>query len=259
MPIEAVFPTSRLISVSGPALESVQGMRPGFCLLIILCGLILPSARTVSAQTIQPVILEYSEKADGKFEVTNDTLVPMAIVLEPKSFSITQDGQGDFRTLDADIHVRLSTTSLRLEPKQSAYVFYRAKADRLPAWFTIYAGFSAIQPHTGMSVRVMLPHTVYLYQKKPLTKDSIHVADISYSPKNQSIICDVENAGPALVRVQQVTAVAGRKSVDLAGFPLLPGSSRHLSLDWKENTAPEFLVIHFPHFDLKQPLKSKDP
>jgi hypothetical protein len=45
-------------------------------------------------QTVQPVISEYQMKADGKFALTNGTLTPMVVVLEPKSFSITPDGQG---------------------------------------------------------------------------------------------------------------------------------------------------------------------
>jgi hypothetical protein len=73
----------------------------------------------VFAQTVQPVISEYQLKADGKFALTNGTLAPMVVVLEPKSFSITPDGQGVFRPLDRAIHVELSAMSARLEPGQT--------------------------------------------------------------------------------------------------------------------------------------------
>jgi hypothetical protein len=232
-------------------------------IVVLFAMLIGSSARTIAhAQSMQPVIVEYTEKADGKFEVTNDTLSPMAIVLEPKSFSINSEGRGIFRALDPGIHVTLSTTSFRLEPKQTFFVFYKATADTLPAWFTVYAGFSPVHAAPGMTVRVMLPHTVYLYQKKPINKESIHVGQIRYLPSKEAgentLSCDLENTGPALVRVQEVRAVAGKTSVVSAGFPLLPGSSRHVSIDWKDKNRPEYLLLHFPHFDMKEPLHPGD-
>lgn len=129
----------------------------------------------VLAQTVQPVISEYQVKADGKFALTNGTLTPMVVVLEPKSFSITPDGQGVFRPLDRDIHVELSAMSARLEPGQTYCVFYKAHADQLPAWFTVCSTFSSVQHHPGLDVRIMLPHTVYLYQKHPLNKEEINI------------------------------------------------------------------------------------
>jgi hypothetical protein len=93
------------------------------------------------AQTISPVVVEYQERGEGKFELTNSSLQPLVVVLEPKSFSIAPDGAGMFRPLDPAIHVELSTMSVRLLPKQSYTVFYKAWADSLPQWFTIYASF----------------------------------------------------------------------------------------------------------------------
>src|ERR1700750_2616572 len=115
--------------------------------------------RCLLAQTVQPVILEYKGKADGKFALTNDTLAPMVAVLEPKSFRISPDGKGTFRVLDGGIHVELSSMSVKLQPKQTYYVFYKATADRLPAWFTIYTTFSSPQHSNGLDVRLMVPHT----------------------------------------------------------------------------------------------------
>jgi len=48
------------------------------------------------AQTVQPVISEYQMKADGSSLLTTVPSHPMVVVLEPKSFSITADGQGVF-------------------------------------------------------------------------------------------------------------------------------------------------------------------
>ena len=212
------------------------------------------------AQTVKPVIVEYTGKGDGRFEVTNDTLLPMAVILEPRSFSINQDGRGVFRTLDSGIHVKLSTTSFRLEPKQTYYVFYKATADTLPAWFTIYSGFSTIEPgDDGLKVRIMLPHTVYLYQKAPIDKAAVHLSQLSFVPASDTVICDLRNDSADLVRVQEVRAIAGHKSIVAAGFPLLPGATRHLSLDWKDPVRPEYLILRFPQFELKEPLGLSGP
>jgi hypothetical protein len=72
--------------------------------------------------------------------------------------------------------------SARLEPGQTYYIFYKAHADHLPAWFTVYSTFSPLQHGPGMDVRIMLPHTVYLYQKKPLAKEEINIASATWEP-----------------------------------------------------------------------------
>ncbi len=235
----------------------VANHKNSLCVCVI-AGVTVFASLSARAQTIQPVIVEYTEKADSKFEVTNDTLGPMAIVLELKSFSISADGRGVFRPLDSGIHVKLSTTSFRLEPKQSYYVFYKASADVLPAWFTVYAAFSPLNGGDGVKVRILLPHTVYLYQKKALGKEAIHISEVTYSDRAGSVSCDLQNTGPSLVRVQEVRTISGKTSVVSAGFPLLPRSSRHLTIEWKEKVRPEYLLVHFSHFDMKKSLTSKD-
>jgi hypothetical protein len=220
--------------------------------------LLLISAGAV-AQSVQPVIVEYKEKADGKFVLTNNTTEPMAVVLEPRSFSISPDGTGMYRALDPGIHVDLSTMSVRLDPKQTYYVFYKAHADKLPAWFVIYSTFSPVRHSGSLAVRIMLPHTVYLYQKRALTQEMIHVKQTSYDAKQHAIVCDLENEGEALGRVQDVRATAGRLSTTAAGFPLLPGSPRHVVIDWKESTPPTELLIRFEHFTMQQPIAADGP
>jgi len=224
-----------------------------FALAAPLCAL------AASSQTIQPVIVEYQQKADGRIDVTNDTLTPMAIVLEPRSFSISEDGHGIYRALDPTIHLKLSTTSFMLGPKQTYYVFYKATADALPAWFTVYTEFSQPGTSPGLKLRFMLPHTVYLYQKQPTEKTSIHLANASYRALDKQIVCDIRNDGPGLIRVQDVRAIADKASVQNGGFPLLPGTSRHLAIDWKERGVPDQIVLHFPRFDLKESVSSPSP
>ena len=203
------------------------------------------------AQTISPVVVEYQERGEGKFELTNSSLQPLVVVLEPKSFSIAPDGAGMFRPLDPAIHVELSTMSVRLLPKQSYTVFYKAWADSLPQWFTIYASFSSPQRQPGLSVRIMLPHTVYLCQKKPLRKEAIMVSNVFFDQDNHRITFDVENHGAGYGRIRSAIASGGRESADIGGFALLPGGLRHVAIPWSAHSAPQQLQLRFDSFDLK--------
>jgi hypothetical protein len=226
-----------------------------FTRLFAIASLATPLAAPLIAQTIQPVIVQYQGRGEGKFTVTNGTLVPMVVVIEPKSFSIDPDGKARFRPLDAAIHLELSAMSVNLVPQQSAFVFYKVSADHLPAWFTIYSTFAASKHGPGIDLRIMLPHTVYLYQKQRLDPASVHIGDIIYHPDSGKIICDLENSGPDLGRIEEVDATSHRGSTtETGGFPLLPGSPRHLEMDWKEKNPPDSIVFHFDHSTVKRPV-----
>ena len=210
------------------------------------------------AQSVSPVIVEYKLKGAGRFQITNGGLVPMAVVLEPKSFSVGIDGKPIYRPLDPAIHLDLSTMSFRIAPQESFYVFYKVRADTLPAWFTVYAVLSSVRKEDGLKMRIMLPHTVYLYQKAPISKDAIHIQQAAYNPSQNTVICDLENTSASLVRVQGVLATAGGKEQAQGnGFPLLPRSSRHIEIPWKQADSPTSLTVRFPHFVVKEPVTVK--
>lgn len=217
---------------------------------------LLISGCCASAQTVSPVIVEYKVKASGRIALTNNTLLPMAVVLQPKSFSINPDGNGVYVPLDPAIHLKLSSMSFRIDPGQTYYVFYSAKADKLPAWFTIYSEFSSLHHTTGLDVRILLPHTVYLYPKKQLGKDEIVVDQLAWNATSGKLICDIENHGPDLDRVQQVRIEAGAQSETAAGFPLLPGGKRHLELTWSEKEPPQTIRFQLEHSMLQQAISS---
>ncbi len=208
------------------------------------------------AQTVSPVIVEYKAKAAGQIALLNNTLTPLAVVLEPRSFSITPDGNGVYRPLDADIHVKFSSTSFRIDPGQTYSVFYSATADKLPAWFTVYSVFSKVQHGAGLDVRILLPHTVYIYPKKQPAKVQVEVGRAVYSAQSGKVECDLENKTPDLTRVQQVQIAAGKKSETAAGFPLLPGERRHLEVSWGEKGPPETIALEFAHDTLRQPIST---
>jgi hypothetical protein len=210
------------------------------------------------AQTVQPVIVEYKANAEGKIMLTNNTSKPAVVVLEPKSFSISEDGRGTFRHLDPGIKVELSRTSVRLEPKQSYYVFYKASSETLPAWFTIYSAFSQAEHGDGVDVRILLPHTVYLYQRTPIPESDVHVTDAYFSPKSKKLICFLENDGNALARVQEVGASGNHASESAAGFPLLPEGKRRIEVDWPEAAPPSEISFRFEHFTVRHPVAMGD-
>lgn len=230
--------------------------------LIALCLLIPVLGTThapVHAQTISPIIVEYHQKGSGKILLTNNTLKPLVVVLQPESFSISPDGRAMYRPLDTGIHVELSTTSVRLMPQQQYYVFYKTSADSLPAWYTIYATFSPEHPGPGLTVRVMLPHTVYLLQKQPLAKDDVHAGPALYDAQKKLVTCDVENVSKAYGRMREGSVNAGRESTPIDGFPLLPGDPRHLEIAWTGKNPPETLTFHFDRFEIKLPVSAGAP
>src|SRR2546427_8691779 len=96
----------------------------------------------VLAQTVRPLINELHNPAKGWVEYVNDSLTPLNVVLEPKSFTVSETGEISYRELDPGIHLRLSTTSFRIQPKQTYYVTYEASAAQSPAWFVLYAACS---------------------------------------------------------------------------------------------------------------------
>jgi hypothetical protein len=238
--------------VEGMTMKGSFQIRFGFLLLVASCA-------SAYAQTVSPIIVEYKEKGEGKLELTNNTLSPLIVVLQPQSFSIDPDGTAKYRPLDSNIHVDLSTTSVRLEPKQNYYIFYKTHADSLPAWYTIYATFSSVQRGPGLNLRIMLPHTVYLYQKQSLQKDDVHIGQATYAPDKKLVVIDLENISKAYGRMREGSIHGSKDSEPVSGFPLLPGNPRHLEIPWTGKNDPDSISLHFDRFDIKLPVSENPP
>src|SRR5271165_7078454 len=153
--------------------------------------------RPAPAQTISPVIVEYPDKADGRFQLYNDAEIPLTVVLEPHSFTVDSTGKAAFRKLDPGLHVQLSTTSFRLAPKQTYYVFYKATTETYPNWFCIYATVTGPTNVTGLKLAIELPHTVYLLGRKSLDQSQVswNRAEISTQGGKRLVTAEVENHG----------------------------------------------------------------
>lgn len=150
---------------------------------ILAAGAALLFAGHLAAQSISPPIAEYREKARGSFVVTNGTLFPLTVVLTPKGFQVSEDGELTDVPLDTTrIHLKLSAMSFRLQPRQAYTVFYEARADSTPAWFSVWAGITGARTDNGIQLRIELPHVVYLNQKARLPQGDVTSLPCGTSP-----------------------------------------------------------------------------
>jgi hypothetical protein len=104
---------------------------------------------------------------------------------------------------------------------------------------------------SGLNVRILLPHVVYLNQKEPLRREQVAVRSLVFDTAAKKLRVQLQNLGPNLGRVQEVTASAGKKtSGPSAGFPLFPFALRWTEVDWPAPEMPERLAIRFSKFSL---------
>jgi len=213
------------------------------------------------AQTVRPLINELGDPAKGRVEYVNDTLTPLNVVLEPKSFSVSETGEISYRPLDADVHLKLSTSSFRVQPQQTFYVFYEASAPKSPAWFVIYASFSGYTFKTaqGMNVRLQLPHTVYLLPKQPAAQAEIHVNRAELHATDNKVVIEVENTGDNFGRVMDTQLVYAKKKQEAPGFPVFPHSKRILEVALQEKAegenVPVNVSLQFQKFKIEEKLQ----
>jgi len=173
-------------------------------------------------------------------------------VLDAHSFSVDSSGKAVFRKLDPGLHVQLSTSSFRLAPKETYYVFYKATSETLPELVLhLFDGQRPVTP-SGLKLAVELPHTVYLLGRK-----SIDRSDVSWNRAESSA-----EGGKRLVmpkskttaRIQPHSGSRGHlriRPADFRGVPLFPGQRRNLELDWDQPGTPEHIVLKFQHFKLE--------
>jgi hypothetical protein len=231
---------------------------------LLTCGIfaLALSAGAVS-QTVRPVISELGNPARGRVEYVNDSLTPLNVVLEAKSFTVSEKGELSYRPLDPNIHLKLSATSFRIQPQQTYYVFYEASAPPSPTWFVIYASFTgfAFRTAQGMNVRLQLPHTVYLLPKQRAEKADVRVVRAELNAADNKVLLEVENTGDNFGRVLQTQLASGRKKQEAPGFPIFPHSKRILEvpLDAKGegDTAPTEVSFQFENFKIEEKLQVK--
>src|SRR6266567_7426921 len=225
--------------------------------------LLLVMSAAAGAQTVRPLINELSNPAKGRVEYVNDSLTPLNVVLEAKSFTVSEMGEIRYRPLDADVHLKLSATSFRIQPQQTYYVFYEASAPQSPSWFVIYASFSgfAFRTAQGMNVRLQLPHTVYLLPKEQVEKPEIHIERAELNAVDNKVVLEVENTGNNFGRVLQTQLLGSKKRQQAPGFPIFPHSKRILEVPLEAKAegenVPVEVSLQFQNFKVEEKLQRK--
>lgn len=213
------------------------------------------------AQTVRPLINELGNPAKGRVEYVNDGLTPLNVVLEAKSFTVSETGEISYRPLDPDVHLKLSTTSFRIQPQQTYYVFYEATSPKSPAWFVIYAAFSGFPFRTaqGMNVRLELPHTVYLLPKGTIERADIIISRAELIPAENKAVIQLENQGDNFGRVFETQLVYEKKKQEAPGFPVFPHSKRIVEIPLEQKAegenVPVAVTLQFQKFKLEQKLQ----
>jgi hypothetical protein len=227
----------------------------GFCLLAMNPGL--------AAQTVRPLINELSNPAKGRVEYVNDSLTPLNVVLEAKSFTVSETGGITYRPLDPEVHLKLSATSFRIQPQQTYYVFYEASSPTNPSWFVIYAAFSGFPFRTsqGMNVRLELPHTVYLLPKQQVEKPEVRIARAELNPADNKVVLEVENTGNNFGRVLETQLVYAKKKQEAPGFPMFPHSKRILEVSLEPKAegenVPVEVTLELRNFKVEEKLRRR--
>jgi hypothetical protein len=108
---------------------------------------------------------------------------------------------------------------------------------------------SGARTDAGVNVRILLPHVVYLNQKQPLRKEEVAVRAFEFDSAAKLARVQLENTGPNLGRVLQVTAANGKaQSPPGSAFPLFPHSRRWTEVPWTLDSIPNRLQIRFAKF-----------
>ena len=228
----------------------------------LVLGLAAPAAApALLAQTVSPPIAEYQERARSSFQLSNGSIFPLTVVLEPRGFDVTENGDVAAADLDtARIHIKLSATSFRMPPRSTYTVFYEATTDTLPAWFTISAALSGARTDNGINLRIILPHVVYLNQKQPLKRAEVALHRLELDTVGKKARVLLENLSSHLGRVFEVSVASLKGQTRVAGaFPLLPGHRRWATVDWDFDQPPARVTVRFAKFSIDTTLVAVAP
>ena len=225
--------------------------RPSSLSLLLAAGALV-AARATHAQSVSPPIAEYREKARSSFNVSNQSVFPLTVVLQVKGFVVNEDGVLSDVPLDTSrVHVKLSVLSFRLQPRQTYTVFYEAKADSAPAWFNIWSAITGARTESGINVRIELPHVVYLNQRERLQDTDVRLVSAVHRPGDRRVTIEFENVSPRIGRAQSVVLSApGAKASQGPAFPLFPQSRRRVVVPWERPGPPARVEVRFDGFRL---------
>jgi hypothetical protein len=224
--------------------------------LLVLLGFVRP----LSAQTVRPAVVEYPNQARGKFELVNESLFPLTVVLEPRGFHVEPTGELIEEPLDTTrVKVKISAMSFRIPPRETYTVFYEATTKAFPSWFLISSTLTGARTQTGLNIRIELPHVVYMLQPQPLRRADVAVHAFEFDTVAKRVRVELENTSAALGRVlSSEVSASGAKTIPAGAFPLFPHSRRTLEIPWSGDATPERLVLRFANFTVEERRKGGD-
>ena len=224
--------------------------------LLVLLGILRP----LGAQTVRPAVVEYPSQARGKFELVNESLFPLTVVLEPRGFHVEPAGELIEEPLDTTrVQVKLSAMSFRIPPRETYTVFYEATTKAFPSWFLISSTLTGARTQTGLNIRIELPHVVYMLQPQPLRRADVAVHAFEFDTVAKRVRVELENTSAALGRVlSSEVSASGAKTIPGGAFPLFPHSRRTLEIPWSGDATPERLVLRFANFTVEERRKGAD-
>lgn len=206
------------------------------------------------AQTVRPAVVEYPVQGRGKFDLVNESVFPLTVVLEPRGFKVEENGSLiDLPFDSSNVELKLSAMSFRIPPLGTYTVYYEARARQLPAWFMVLSSMTGARTNAGLNVRLELPHVVYLLQKEPLQKGQVAVRGFAFDSVAHKAIVELENTSAALGRVVgSELSAEGKRGTPFGGFPLFPQSRRRVEVPWDGAEAPDRVVLRFANFSVEE-------
>lgn len=219
-----------------------------WAVLLMLLGFSFRS----SAQTSSPVIAESIDVAKNQILLTNNSLQPYIVTMEPMSFDVSNDTAiQSFRSLDQGISVRYSETSFRLAAKSSHVISYEAHCNTTPCWFINFSTFTQQQAKVAdgtagiMRIALHLPNVCYIYSKKPVQPN-----EIKTSWRGDDFV--LQNTSMQYVRGTKLEAYSatGKKIIALPSFPMFPVTSPGHERVFKFTERPAYVIVSFPSFKL---------
>jgi hypothetical protein len=202
----------------------------------LVAATVLPTR--LASQEVGPPVAEYRGRGVGTFEVRNNRLAPMTVVIEP--FGFVQDSLGAISYVPFDatrIKLRLSTMSLRLQARSAMVVSYEASADTLPAWFVITSTFHGTH-RQGVNYNFQFPHVVYLHQKASVRTEDVRISDLSVDGTEKQARFRIANASRWMTRCGQGTLSVGGARSSIPAFPLFPQFARWVTVPWLHAEPP---------------------
>lgn len=119
--------------------------------------------------TLSPAIAEArikpNQKARGSFTVTNGTLSPVNVIVEPK-LAVGKDGHVEIVPLPFTMNVDLDSTSARIPPQQTFTFDFTVSGVSQPSALVFDVKATGAHANVGTSVAISLPSYFYLCDSK---------------------------------------------------------------------------------------------